>query len=1294
MLYFSHFCRTFFSLILSVVLSLALGILPRVSAAEEGGSDDAAFSRRDPFEFSELQESKALAYAPGELVVKLKPGASLAELEPLNQQFGVTASDPVFPKATDPKEHLTTLKQKLATLAPGHEGWSWYTDKDSQEAKDYTARIAKEREELQQQIQAQEELIERLNRRQARAPEGAVAPALDTTYLFKGPESADILALAKAYAQHPAVEYAEPNYRVTAQLVPNDPYYPELWGLKAIQTETAWDQVQGANVIVAVVDTGLDFTHPDLSANVWTNPREIAGNGKDDDRNGYADDVRGWGYGDLVDRHGHGTHVAGTIAAVGQNGLGVIGVAHRARVMAVKVLDDDGGGWADDVAAGIRYAANQAADVINCSLVGASSNVEQDAVAYAVSKGAVVIAAAGNKNRDAQTVSPANAPDAIAVAATTSQDTKADFSNYGPVVAVAAPGVGILSLRAAGTTLGRVVGERYCLASGTSMAAPHVAGVAALLLGRDPALSTAALRRILIATTDPFPKPPKFPLGAGRLNAGKAVTTPQSPVLRVTGVQVTDSDGDGFLAPGDEIRIAVTLKNLWRGAVAVSGTLSVTSGPATVTRAAAAWGGLATDQERANTTAPFVIRLGAAQPAVPVITGVLTTQADGVAQQLPVSFEMGVKRVTGTASMAYLGGLSPVAAAGETLAWIDERHIVNRAEERTDLYALDLATGREQAVPPTPSGSFTQVKLHPAVAGATVTWFDYRDGTHEALYARDLKTGVERLLVSGPDPDWTSLSSPPFRVISASDEAVVWQGRTNGRWDIKAYQWKTGAIQAITNDAAAQQTPAISGTQVVWTDYRHLDPATNQPQADIYLYDLAAPERGARRLTSDPASQIGPAIAGNYVVWQDNRHGQWDIYLYDLTTNRERRLTTDPADQVRPTVAGTRVAWEDWKDGDHIVLYNLDTSQAVRVTSLPGNERPVLTPQVLAWHRGPEVLAVRTSSVPSDLVASDVWIVRPTPTQEANTKQGQLMAVAGSELVFYLVTKNKGPGDAGSSRISMTINSRPHHQGMMRPGIKTQGEGMYQPPPWVATQAGTYTLTFTVNDDRQITERDYTNNTKTVQLIVQPPPPELVASGVWFHPNLPTNAQGQYVTTAGSPINLSLVMNNTGQGNAGRCSIAVTLDGQPYHQGSVSSVARQTTSAYGMSGITTLTAGVHTLTFSVNADRRAPERDYTNNTKTIKILVQPQSSRSSNRPPQILYAGAFRWWGYCYAYTFARDPEDGYIYNWGQYRWSLNGAQASGWYLFQRFASRGPVQATVTVTDRHGASASRSVTAW
>ncbi len=359
-------------------------------------------------------------------------------------------------------------------------------------------------------------------RRAQRFASTAAPPEISRTYVLElntGSE-AELKRHLDQLKADPEIEFAEPDHVVrSSQQLPNDPYlsssgswgqsYGDLWGILAIGGPAAWNTNAGDGIVVAVVDTGIDYNHPDIAANVWTNTREIAGNGIDDDNNGYIDDVRGWDFigstyqtptqsNNPIDRMGHGTHVAGTIAAVGNNGIGVIGVAWRAKVMAVKGLDDSGFGLDSTLGPAIIYAANNGAEVISNSWAGpGSSQTITDAINYAYNLGAVIVAAAGNNSDDARNYFPANLPQVITVSAWDPNGFPAFFSNWGSKIDVAAPGVDILSLRATGTSMGKPLTSDYTRADGTSMATPHVSGVAALILAQHPTYSNEDVRQAI-----------------------------------------------------------------------------------------------------------------------------------------------------------------------------------------------------------------------------------------------------------------------------------------------------------------------------------------------------------------------------------------------------------------------------------------------------------------------------------------------------------------------------------------------------------------------------------------------------------------------------------------------------------------------------------------------------------------------------------------------------------------------------------------------------------------------------
>ncbi|MFY9265924.1 MAG: S8 family peptidase [Solirubrobacterales bacterium] len=295
---------------------------------------------------------------------------------------------------------------------------------------------------------------------------------------------------ATALAAQDGVAYAEPNFLVRRNSYSNDQFLTDgtLWGLLKIKAPLAWGITRGDGVTVAVLDSGINVGHPDLVGNVWENPADSA-NGVDDDGNGFVDDVNGadWvrGDGSPDDEEGHGTHVAGTIAAAADDGNPSVGVAPDASVMSLKFLDGQGAGSVSDAIAAIDYAIRNGASVINASWGGPDySRALEDAIARASVAGVVFVTAAGNDggDNDSSPTYPAalDLPNVISVAATDRQNNLAGFSNYGRrSVDIAAPGAEIVS----------TVGEGYEAWSGTSMASPHVAGVAALVKAIDPRAS-------------------------------------------------------------------------------------------------------------------------------------------------------------------------------------------------------------------------------------------------------------------------------------------------------------------------------------------------------------------------------------------------------------------------------------------------------------------------------------------------------------------------------------------------------------------------------------------------------------------------------------------------------------------------------------------------------------------------------------------------------------------------------------------------------------------------------------
>lgn len=446
----------------------------------------------------------------------------------------------------------------------------------------------------------------RYSKRSARVMSNSLSSELIHVYRVELDTQTDLEQAAAEFSRDPHVEFAHPDYILSVandnpgltptnppeHAFPNDPYfysqgawgqnYADLWGLKKIEALSVWENENnlGEGIVVAVVDTGLDYTHPDIAENLWINLEEgVSSDGIDQDGNGLVDDGFGWNFvectrfdpwsgqclepaipnPDPLDLQGHGTHVSGTIAAIGNNSFGVIGVAPKAHIMALKALNDHGQGSASDLAEALVYAALNGADIVNnswgCSQHCQSIPAFEGPVTLAYNLGVILVFSAGNNNDDAAYYYPQNAAETFTVAATDHLDSRCNFSNHGPDIDVAAPGGesssealgllsnSILSLRAANTDLfafndpnvvgQMIVGEYFYRARGTSMAAPHVSGALALLMKTHPDWDLEELRSALKLSADPASNLGPDPFSQyGRLNVKRASDTPKSSLMK------------------------------------------------------------------------------------------------------------------------------------------------------------------------------------------------------------------------------------------------------------------------------------------------------------------------------------------------------------------------------------------------------------------------------------------------------------------------------------------------------------------------------------------------------------------------------------------------------------------------------------------------------------------------------------------------------------------------------------------------------------------------------------------
>ncbi|MHC4754236.1 MAG: S8 family serine peptidase, partial [Planctomycetota bacterium] len=452
-------------------------------------------------------------YVPNEIIIKFKkPAADIIE-------GGMFAGKQV--RSLKLSDSLDELHKKYQVRS----------------AKALFGNFRKKRQQTKALLQKDKTLLtkteKRIIKRLARAQKSAKVPELDRIYKFKIKlgDGQSLEEVVTAYNNDPGVEYAELNYMISIGLTPNDPLYSIQWPLNNtgqmypysgtynsppgtpdsdIDAPQAWDIHTGSSeIIVAVVDTGVDYTHRDLDENMWTDANGCYGYDFVNEDN------------DPIDDHGHGTHCSGIIAAEGNNGLDIAGVCFKAKIMALKMLDADGWGPTSNAVSAFNYAVDNGADVISNSWGGYYySETLKQAIDYVYSQGVMIVAAAGNDNISFFPHYPAYYNHVISVAATNSNDDKASFSNYGSWVDIAAPGVDVLSLRAGGTSMGTIYDSYTTIASGTSMACPVVAGACALMLSFNPEINIDKLEEYLLQSADPISS---YICASGRLNIYEAM---------------------------------------------------------------------------------------------------------------------------------------------------------------------------------------------------------------------------------------------------------------------------------------------------------------------------------------------------------------------------------------------------------------------------------------------------------------------------------------------------------------------------------------------------------------------------------------------------------------------------------------------------------------------------------------------------------------------------------------------------------------------------------------------------
>jgi subtilisin family serine protease len=686
-------------------------------------------------------------------------------------------------------------------------------------------------------------------------------------------KKADAMARLK---RQPGIRYAEPNFELRASRLPSDPGFPSEWGLRNtgqlinlvagtpgadIGAAQAWDVTTGsAGVAVGVIDSGIDVNHPDLAENIWLNPGEncpgCRTDGIDNDGNGYVDDWRGWDFAsddnDPSDDNGHGTHVAGTIGALGDNGIGVAGVNWNVRLMALKFIGADGSGTTADAIRALLYATDEGAAVTNNSYGGDGfSQAFADAIAYADRARSLFVAAAGNSSasNDKSPQYPASydVPNVVAVAATDSSDNRAWFSNYGvKSVDLGAPGDNVYST---------VPNGGYDFMSGTSMASPHVAGAAALAKAAFPSATGIGLKTLLLRTADPTPSLANVTTSGARLDAGNAVHCAGAAQAWI------ESPAPGFVATvGDSVPVAVAGAGCGDPAAAVV-TASANGAPVALTPRG---DGLYTGTFTADQPGSLSVTASA------VAAGGSDTRT--VSGTVPVPIVPGGAPVTVTAAAA---GDNPLLAFRGT------------AGERISLALSGVTIGTSSCCGAkvsivNPDGS---ALVQPAYFGTTGSFVDPKTLAQDGIYSivvdpQASATGSATLTLYDVPADVTATIVPggpqvnlPSTTVPGQRLKATFGGSAGRRISLRVGPLPTGTKVSIINPDGTTLVPAVSaGTSGAFVDTKALPqsgtytvlvdpPGGTTTGASLTLYDVP-PDAAAAIVPGGPQVSLTTSVPG------------------------------------------------------------------------------------------------------------------------------------------------------------------------------------------------------------------------------------------------------------------------------------------------------------------------------------------------------------------------------------------------------------------------------------------------
>ncbi len=798
-------------------------------------------------------------------------------------------------------------------------------------------------------------------------------PKLANVYLFKVPQGTNILQAVEEYKKDTNVLYAEPNFIYKVAIVPNDPRFSEQWGFHNtgqtggtpdadIDAPEAWDIETGdSSIVVAVIDTGVDYNHADLSANMWTNADETPNNGIDDDNNGYIDDYRGWDFynndKDPFDDNGHGTHTSGTAAATTNNNIGVAGTCWNCKIMPLKFLNSGGSGTSDDAADAVIYAADNGAKITSNSW-GCSNcynQVLKDAFDYAYSRGVLSIAAAGNDNTDSSHY-PSDYDNVMKIAATDNSDSKASFSNYGFNTSVAAPGVGILSTVPTGSCE-NCNPTGYASYSGTSMATPHVAGLAGLIWSNNPTLTNNDVRHILRQGVDIFgvdiAQIPSVYIGTGRINALKSLQINSvshgtaeiiSPIDKQEVSRIVDIIGT---ANSPDASGTYTLE-YGEGLYPTSWNL-IASGPAN--KANTILGTWDTTDLNLGT---YALRLRVTDTAgkiedfaFPNVVIFSQIQNNEISEHLGGYLRMKAQKspertITTDTSNQFRSDIY-----GDIIIWIDGRN------GGGDIYMCSLTLGHQNEC-----GTNNDRRIaigvigyeDPVIYDDKIIWMDFILPLYtKNIFMCSLTLGHPNECGTNNDRQITTDDSSKY-VPYIYEDKITWTDNRNIYIDIYMCSLTPGHPNECGTNNDRQISTNVEGEEyqnnsVVYENTIVWDDVKPSRTFDIYMCSLTPGHpnecgtNNDRQITTDDTKQQVPNIYGDTIIWTDRRNYyidpfNSDIYMCSLTpghpnecgTNNDRQITTDPQEktprQTNSDIYGNNIVWvDDIKGYDNLDIY-------------------------------------------------------------------------------------------------------------------------------------------------------------------------------------------------------------------------------------------------------------------------------------------------------------------------------------------------------------------------------------